>query len=52
MGDFNYPNINWNLVTGQGKSEEEFLDVINDLFFDTVCQSTYKRAINSRSGDV
>ena len=31
MGDFNYPNINWNLVTGQGKSEE-FLDVINDLF--------------------
>ena len=32
MGDFNYPNINWNFVTGQGKSEEEFLDVINDLF--------------------
>lgn len=32
MGDFNYPNINWKLVTGQGKSEEEFLDVVNDLF--------------------
>ena len=24
MGDFSYPNINWNLVTGHGKSGEEF----------------------------
>ena len=32
MGHFNYPIIQWRFVTGQGKSEEGFLDGINDLF--------------------
>ena len=32
MGDFNYPNINWNLMTGQKQSEEELLDLMNYLF--------------------
>lgn len=32
IGDFNYPGIDWEMVKGQGKGEEEFLDVINDNF--------------------
>uniref|UniRef100_A0A0E9UBF6 Uncharacterized protein n=1 Tax=Anguilla anguilla TaxID=7936 RepID=A0A0E9UBF6_ANGAN len=35
---------------GQGKSEEECLDVTNDLFSGTVCQSAHKREFSSGSG--
>ncbi|XP_051783709.1 uncharacterized protein LOC127527823 [Erpetoichthys calabaricus] len=32
MGDFNYPNINWDNLTDGGVQEQEFLEVINDCF--------------------
>ncbi|XP_051789513.1 uncharacterized protein LOC127529574 [Erpetoichthys calabaricus] len=32
MGDFNYPNINWDNLTDGGVQEQEFLEVINDSF--------------------
>ena len=32
VGDFNYPTINWDVLEGNNKDEEEFLDVLQDNF--------------------
>ena len=51
MSDFNYPNINWNLATRRVKSEGRGICYnFFFFFFYTVCQSPFKRAIDSRSG--
>ena len=31
MGDFNYPNVDWQLLQGD-RSSEEFLDLVQDCF--------------------
>ena len=41
MGDFNYSRIDLESMTG-GRSSKEFLNVVQDVFFDTACKGINK----------
>ena len=42
LGDFNYPNIDWDSWECN-KDSEEFVDLIQDIFFVSACQRSYQR---------
>ena len=37
MGDFNFPNINWNTWNTTGYTENKFIDTLRKIFFTTTC---------------
>ena len=42
VGDFNYPNIDWDSWECS-KDDDEFVDLIQDIFFVSACESCYQR---------